>query len=127
MNIEQLREICLSVPGCVECLPFDDDVPVYKVMGKMFAYYSLTPKGGKFFVNLKCNPERSIELRNRYEGVVRGYHAGDTLKWNSVYLESDIPDALIRELIDHSVNEVIMALPKVKQAEYGKLILNDKL
>jgi predicted DNA-binding protein (MmcQ/YjbR family) len=118
MNIEELREICLSVKGAEECLPFDDDTPVYKLMGKMFAYYSLTPKGGNFFVNLKCSPARSAELREQYEGVVKGYHAGDTLKWNSVYIQSDLPDRLIRELVYHSVCEVIAALPKKMQAEY---------
>ncbi|MDR3266410.1 MAG: MmcQ/YjbR family DNA-binding protein, partial [Tannerella sp.] len=86
MNIEELREICLSVQGVEECLPFDDDTPVYKVMGKMFAYYVLTPKGGEFFVNLKCNPQRTVELREHYEGITRAYHAGDTLKWNSVFI-----------------------------------------
>ena len=118
MNIEELRKICLSVKGAEECLPFDDDTPVYKVMGKMFAYYSLTPKGGRFFVNLKCYPERSVELRERYEGVTKGYHAGDTLKWNSVYLQNDVPDSVIRELVYHSVEEVVANLPKKLQAAY---------
>ncbi|MDR0811574.1 MAG: MmcQ/YjbR family DNA-binding protein [Paludibacter sp.] len=118
MNIEELRDVCLSVRGVEECLPFDDDTPVYKVMGKIFAYYALTPRGGRFFVNLKCNPDRSTELRERYEGVTKAYHSGDTLKWNSVYIESDVPDTLIRELIHHSVNEVMNALPKKKREEY---------
>ncbi|MDR1516612.1 MAG: MmcQ/YjbR family DNA-binding protein [Dysgonamonadaceae bacterium] len=118
MNIEQLREICLSVPGVEECMPFDDDTPVYKVMGKMFAFYPLTPKDGEFLVVMKCNPERSAALREQYEGVTKGYYAGDNLKWNSVYLNRDLPDSLIRELVFHSVDEVIAALPKKKQAEY---------
>jgi predicted DNA-binding protein (MmcQ/YjbR family) len=122
MNIEELREVCLSVRGVEECLPFDNDTPVYKVMGKMFAYYALTPKGGEFFVNLKCNPERSVELRERYEGVTKAYHADDSLKWNSVYIQRDVPDKLIRELICHSADEVIKALPKRKQKEYLLLI-----
>ena len=118
MNIEELREICLSIKGVEECLPFDDDTPVYKVMGKMFAYFSLTPKGGLFFVNLKCNPERSVELRERYEGVTKGYHAGDTLKWNSVYIQKDVPDSVIHELVLHSVEEVVANLPKKLQTAY---------
>jgi len=120
MNIEELREICMSVKGVEECLPFDNDTPVYKVMGKMFAYYSLTPKNGDFFVNLKCNPERSFDLREQYAGVTKGYHVGDTLKWNSVYIQSDVPDKLIRELVLHSVDEVIANLSKKKQDEYRK-------
>jgi Uncharacterized protein conserved in bacteria len=122
MNIEELRKICLSIKGVEECLPFDNDTPVYKVMGKMVAYYSLTPKGGNFFVNLKCNPERSTELRERYEGVTKPYHVGDTLKWNSIYIESDVPDNLICELVYHSVDEVIAGLSKKLQAEYKNLL-----
>jgi predicted DNA-binding protein (MmcQ/YjbR family) len=121
MNIEELRDVCLSVRGVKECLPFDDDTPVYKVMNKMFAYYALTPRGGEFFVNLKCNPERSEELREQYEGITKGYHAGDTLKWNSVYIESDVPDELIRKLVYHSVDEVVNALSKKKKEEYKNL------
>ncbi|MDR2824343.1 MAG: MmcQ/YjbR family DNA-binding protein [Prevotellaceae bacterium] len=120
MNIEELREVCLSVPGAEECLPFDYDTPVYKVMGKMFAFYGLTPKDGNFFVNLKCAPERSAELRERYRGITKPYHTSDTLKWNSVYLQDDVPDALISELVQHSADEVIKALPKKKKEEWLK-------
>jgi predicted DNA-binding protein (MmcQ/YjbR family) len=121
MNIAQYREICLSVKGAEESMPFDDDTPVYKVMGKVFAYYGLTPKDGRFVVNLKCDPERSAELREKYSGIGKPIHTGDTLKWNSVYLESDVPDALIRELTYHSAEEVVRNLPKYKQKEYQSL------
>lgn len=117
MNIEELREYCLSKKGALECLPFDDETLVYKVMDKMFAYFSLNPKRGDFFVNLKCDPERAIELREQYEGVEKGYHTTGKM-WNSVYLQSDVSDSLIKELIDHSLDEVIKKLPKKKQAEY---------
>jgi len=123
MNIEQLRECCLAVRGVEECLPFDEDTPVYKIMGKMFAYYSITPHDGKFLVNLKCAPERSVELRERYQGVTKPYHTADTLKWNSVNIQSDIPDALIVELVQHSVSEVINALPKKKKEEYFQILI----
>jgi len=122
MNLEELREKCLSVRGVEECLPFDEDTPVYKIMGKMFAYYSITPHGGEFFVNLKCAPDRSVELRERYQGVKKPYHAADTLKWNSVYIQGDVPDAVITELVNHSVDEVIAALPKKKREEYFDFI-----
>ncbi len=117
MNIEELREYCISVKGSSESLPFiDHSVLVFKVMDKMFAYLPLNPKDGIFKVNLKCNPEKSIELRERYQGIT----ATDfkTLLWNMVHLESDVPDRLIEELISHSVNEVIKKLPKKKQEEY---------
>ena len=117
MNIEELRNCCLSVKGATECFPFDDTVLVFKVMEKMFAYVSLAPKDGMLSVNLKCKPDRSIELREHFMGIVHGLHTKGLL-WNKVALESDVPDKLIRELIDHSVEEVIKKLPKKKQQEY---------
>jgi len=121
MNIEDLRNFCLSVRGVEECLPFDEDTPVYKVMGKMFAYYPLTPKYGEFFVNLKCNPDRSVELREQFNGITKPYHVCDTLKWNTVFIQKDVPDELIKELVFHSVDEVINNLPKKKREEYLNL------
>jgi predicted DNA-binding protein (MmcQ/YjbR family) len=118
MNIEQLREECLKIKGAKECFPFDEDTLVYKVMDKLFAFAGLTPKNGEFLVSMKCDPERSADLRGRYEGVTKGHYCGNTLKWNSVYLNSDVPDKLIKELIQHSANEVIGGLSKKKQKEY---------
>jgi len=120
MNIEELREHCLSINGCSESTPFlSDYIVAFKVMGKMFAFFSLEPKEGQFFVYMKCDPERSVELRERYIGITRSMH--DTLLWNAVYLESDVPDPLIKELIDHAVEEVIKKLPKSKREEYRRL------
>ncbi|MCD7971619.1 MAG: MmcQ/YjbR family DNA-binding protein [Candidatus Azobacteroides sp.] len=117
MNIEELREYCLQVKGATECLPFDDTTLVFKVMEKMFAYIGTAPKDGRFCVNLKCDPEKSLTLRDKYEGVTHGTHTR-TLLWNTVYLDSDVPDTLIKELIRHSVEEVIKKLSKKKQEEY---------
>ncbi len=117
MNIEELREYCLSIKGSSESLPFiDPSALAFKVMDKMFAYIALNPKDGILKINLKCNPEKSIELREQYRGIT----ATDfrTLLWNTVYLDSDVPDKLIEELIRHSVDEVIRKLPKKKQEEY---------
>ncbi|MDR2684205.1 MAG: MmcQ/YjbR family DNA-binding protein [Prevotellaceae bacterium] len=124
MNIEQLREECLKIKDAEECFPFDADTIVFKVMGKMFAFFGLTPKDGEFFVCLKCAPERSLELREHYRGVTKGYYCGNNLLWNSVYLERDLPDKLIKELIQHSADEVIKKLPKMKQREYFGSIKN---
>jgi len=118
MNIEELRHHCLSIKNAEECMPFGDDVIVYKVMNKMFAYFPLNPKNNDFFTVLKCNPEKSFELREKYKGITKGYYAGDTLKWNSVYIQKDVPDKLIVELINHSAEEVIKSLPRKKQEEY---------
>jgi len=120
MNIEELREYCISVKGASESFPFDESTLVFKVMNKMFAYVSLEPKDGQFNVNLKCNPEKSIELREKYEGVRQGIHTR-SIMWNAVYLAADVPDSLIKELIIHSVEEVIQKLPKKKQEEYRKI------
>ncbi|MDR2805328.1 MAG: MmcQ/YjbR family DNA-binding protein [Dysgonamonadaceae bacterium] len=123
MNIDELRERCLSVKGASESLPFDENTLVYKVMGKMFAYFSLFPKDGEFFVNMKCHPEKSADLMARYAGVTFGYHS-DKKYWISVFIRSDVPDALIAELIAHSVDEVIKKLPKSRQQAY--LTLNEE-
>jgi len=117
MNIEELRDYCLSVKGASECLPFDEDTLVYKVMDKMFIYYSLTPKDGDFFVSMKCDPEKSVSLREQYNGIIQGYHM-DKKHWISIYLESDVPNKVIEELINHSVEEVIKKLPVKKQDQY---------
>lgn len=118
MNIEELRNHCLAIRKAEECTPFGEDVLVYKIMGKMFAFFSLNPKYGEYFVVMKCDPEKTVELREKYDGVTKGYYAGNNLMWNSVYLEKDVPDSLIVELIQHSANEVVKKLSKRKQQEY---------
>ena len=121
MNVEELREYCMSVKGASESFPFDESTLVFKIMGKMFAYTSLSPKNGQFIVDMKCDPEKSFELREKYEGVQHGTHTHGLL-WNAVYLASDVPDSLIKELITHSVEEVLKKLPKKKQDEYREII-----
>lgn len=121
MNIEDFREFCLSVKGADESFPFfDDRILVFKVMGKMFAYVNIEPKDALFRVSMKCNPGKTEILREQYEGIVGGQHT-KTLTWNSVYLESDVPDDLIKELILHSVDEVIKKLPRKLQAAYASI------
>ena len=122
MNIEELRDYCISIKGATESFPFfDKSILVFKVMEKMFAYTDLNPKDGQFKVDLKCNPEKSYAFREQYEGITHGTHTRSPL-WNSVYLSSDVPDKLIRELITHSVEEVIKKLPKKKQEEYNRVV-----
>jgi len=121
MNIEEFREYCISIKGSSESFPFlSDTVLVFKVMDKMFAYIDIAPKDGKFNASMKCDAEKSVELRERYEGIKGGTHTKSFL-WNTVYLDSDLPDSLIKELIDHSVSEVIKKLPKKKRDEYNQL------
>jgi len=115
MNIEELRNHCLAIKDAEECTPFGEDTMVYKIMNKMFAYFSLYPKNNEHFVVLKCDPEKTVELREKYEGITKGYYAGNSLMWNSVYIQKDVPDKLIVELIEHSVEEVIKKLPKKRK------------
>lgn len=117
MNIEEFRVYCLSIKGSSESLPFlGHNVLAFKVMDKMFAYIPLDPKDGIFKADLKCNPEKSVELREKYDGITETDFK--TPLWNLVTLESDVPDNLIKELIQHSVDEVIKKLPKRKREEY---------
>lgn len=117
MNIEEFREYCLSIKGSVESLPFrDNTILVFKVMDKMFTYIPLEPKDGVFKANLKCDADKSLELREKYHGITETDFK--TPLWNLVTLDSDVPDEVIKELIQHSADEVIRKLPKKKQAEY---------
>ena len=120
MNIEQLRLNCLSVKGADESFPFDETVLVFKVMGKMFAYTSLEPSEDGFWISVKCDPDKAVELRAKYSSVIPGIHANKRL-WNSIRIDGDMPDDEIIFWINHSVEEVIKKLPKKQQEEYKKL------
>ncbi len=113
MNIEQIREYCLSKPGAEESLPFDEDTLVFKVGGKMFALLSLENGSA---VNLKCQPVKAVELRERYPEIVPGYHMNKK-HWNTVIYNGSLPDSLIRALIDHSYELVVAKLPKKLREE----------
>lgn len=121
MDIETFRQHCLAVKGATESLPFiGHNVLVFKIMEKMFAMVPLEPKNGIFVADLKCDPERSVALREHYRGIHPGF-SPNTLLWNGITLDSDVPDKLIAELIIHSAEEVIKKLPKYKQEIYRNL------
>ncbi len=109
MNIETFHEYCLSKKAVEETFPFDEVTLVFKVMGKMFALTGLDNE--EFKVNLKCDPEYSVELREEYEFIQPGWHMSK-LHWNTVYFEENIPDKLLFELIDHSYDLVVSKLKK---------------
>ena len=113
MNVEEFRKYCISKKGVTESFPFDEQTLVFKVMGKMFALSGLENQPAK--ANLKCDPERAIELREEYDGLITpGYHMSK-IHWNTVELEMNIPHDLLLELIDHSYNLVVSNLTsKVK-------------
>lgn len=117
MDIESVREYCLSKKATTECFPFDDDSLVFKVMDKMYALISLEV-GDK--VSLKCNPDYAIELREKYNAVEPAYHFNKKY-WNQVWFDRDASDKLIKELIDHSYEEVIKKFTKKLRAEYDAL------
>lgn len=121
MNIEELRECCLSIKGSTESLPFlRHNILVFKVMDKMFAYIPLEPRDGAFKVDLKCDPLKSVELREKYTGITETDFK--TLLWSLVSLDSDVPDDLIKELVQHSADEVIKNLPQKKREKYYNII-----
>ena len=113
MNIEQLRDYCLSKKGVTEAFPFDETTLVFKVSGKMFALTSL--KGweeGTPSINLKCDPDYAQELRATYESIQPGYHMNKK-HWNTVQLNQEAlnPNFIIK-LINHSYDAVVKSLPK---------------
>lgn len=117
MNIQQLYEFCQAKKGVTEHFPFDEDTLVFKVGGKMFCLASLKRfEEGEPFLNLKCNPEGALELREQYEAVKPGYHMSK-VHWNSVYLNGDVSNKLVVELINHSYDLVFNSLTKKLQEE----------
>ena len=112
MDLAQFRKYCLSKPFATEGTPVGPDVLVFKVRGKMFALASLEEVPTT--VNLKCEPDLALDLRDRYEQVQPGYHMNKK-RWNTVEIDSEIPDAEVRKMIDHSYELVIKSLPKAER------------
>ena len=115
MNLDYFYEFCLSKKGVTEHFPFNEDTLVLKVGGKMFLLSSLSSwENGSPQVNLKCDPERAQELRAEYDGVQPGYHMSK-IHWNTIRINEDVSDTLVKELIDHSYELVFSSLPnKIK-------------
>jgi predicted DNA-binding protein (MmcQ/YjbR family) len=118
MNIEEFREYCLSKKGVDESFPFGETTLVFKVMGKMFALTGLDNELAT--ANLKCDPDRVVELRERYPQILPGYHMNKK-HWNTVELETGLDDELICELIDHSYDLVVEKMPKKLREELSNL------
>lgn len=103
MNIETLRNYCLSKPGVEETLPFGPDTLVYKVKGKIFLLTGLDEESLRF--NVKCDPDKAVELREEYPCVQPGYHMNKK-HWNTVLVDGSVSTALVKEWIDHSYDLV---------------------
>lgn len=117
MDIEEIRNYCLAKKGVTESLPFDEFSPVYKVMGKIFLISSIEPP---FSINVKCDPEKAIELREKYDSIKPGYHMNKT-HWNTIELNGNVPNKLLKKLIDHSYDLVVSGLKKKEKEELNKL------
>jgi predicted DNA-binding protein (MmcQ/YjbR family) len=113
MDLPDFREYCLTKAGATEGTPFGETVLVFKVAGKMFALMSLDEVPAT--ANLKCDPDLALELRDRYEQVRPGYHMNKK-HWNTVEIESGIPEAELRKMIDHSYELVVSSLPRASRS-----------
>jgi predicted DNA-binding protein (MmcQ/YjbR family) len=109
LNVEDFRAYCLARPHVTESTPFGEDVLVFKIGGKIFALVSLDEVPST--ANLKCDPDRALELRDRYEQVQPGYHMNKK-HWKTVELESGVPTPELRKMIDHSYELVVASLPR---------------
>jgi len=108
MHIDEILPFCLCLKGSTESFPFDQQTLVFKVMGKMYALINVEKPDS---INLKCDPETAIELRERYEAVQPGYHMNKK-HWNTITLNSDLSNDFIKEQIVNSYNLVVKSLPK---------------
>jgi len=113
MNIEELREYCLSLKGVSEEFPFGESVLVFKVVGKMFC---LTDLETNFSIAVKNDPERNLELREEYPAIKPGYHMNKK-HWNTIDIDGTISDDMVKNLIDESYDLVVMKLTKKEQTE----------
>jgi predicted DNA-binding protein (MmcQ/YjbR family) len=120
MNIEDLRDFCLSLYGASECFPFDETTLVFKVGGKMFC---LTDLEGDFFILLKNTPENIVRMQEEHPAVKPGYHMNKKY-WNMVVVDGSVQDELIRDWIAQSYNCVVEGLPNKKKQELKHLGLS---
>ena len=120
MNIQQLYEFCQSKKGVTEHFPFDEDTLVFKVGGKMFCLASLKEfESGNPSLNLKCDPEKALELRAEYEAIRPGYHMSK-VHWNTIDLNKDVSNKKLCELINHSYDLIFKSLTKKTQNEINE-------
>ncbi|WP_010665138.1 MmcQ/YjbR family DNA-binding protein [Marinilabilia salmonicolor] len=116
MNIEEFREYCLSLPSTSEALPFDETSLVFKVGRKMFA---LTVLEGPFWINLKCDPAKAIELREQYQAVRPGYHMNKK-HWNTIEVDGSVSNALIRQWTKESYELVIKGMTRKERESINR-------
>lgn len=118
MDIELFREYCLQKKGVTEDFPFDEVTLCLRVMGKIFAITGLD--AGRFEVNLKCDPDHALELRERHVEVQPGWHMNKK-HWNTVDFEGSLDERMLRNLIDHSYDQVVNTLKKSEREALMRL------
>ncbi len=118
MNPEEFHAFCAAKPGVEASFPFNETTLVFKVMGKMFALGPLD--ANPFRINLKCDPERAVELREEYPTILPGYHMNKQ-HWITLVLDGSLPNALVIDLINHSYELIVSSLPKKKKEELDLL------
>ena len=116
MNIEQLREYCLSLKGTTEDMPFKDEYLMFRIYNKWYAVVPLDDSAD-LKISVKCDPEKAIELREQYKSVEPAWHFNKKY-WNSIVLNSDMDDKTVKFWIRHSLEQVVKGLPKKIQEEY---------
>lgn len=116
MNIEELREYCLSLKGATEYMPFEkEQYLIFRVLDKWFAVIPLLDT--ELNISVKCDPAKAIELREKYQSVEPAWHFNKKF-WNSITLNGDMDDETVKFWISHSVEEVVKKLPKKIQSDY---------
>jgi len=114
MNVETLREYCLSKKAVTEDFPFGESTLVFRVQHKIFLLVSLDSSPLQF--NAKCEPDKAIELREQYDAIQPGYHMNKK-HWNTVVIDGSISTVLIKEMINDSYDLIAQSLPKKLREE----------
>ncbi len=115
MDLDVLRDYCLTLPGSFEDTPFGPDTLVFKVGGKMFALIGLD--NVDLSVNLKCDPDRAVELRDRYSEIIPGFHMNKS-HWNTVSCIGSLSDQFIKDLVQDSYHLVFNSLTKKQREQF---------
>ena len=115
MNVEDYRDYCMSLPCTSESFPFNETVLVFKVMDKMFSLSDIESYNG---INVKCDPEKAVVLREEYTGVYPAFHMSKK-HWNTIAVDGSISDDLIKGWIKDSYDLVVSKMTKKKQALIG--------
>lgn len=118
MNIESIREYCFRKKGLSEDFPFDEETLVFRVMNKIFLLASLEKI--PLQINLKCDPELAVELREKYDSVIPGYHMNKQ-HWNTVVIDGSVSTKELKKMIDHSYDLIAGGLKKSEREALEKM------